>query len=141
MYYRFNTEERFFKPKVIAFDFLSLPKNVFIENGKLELFRIDSIVNNAEYNYKIHKVNSIYRNVNEINLPYILNEDLNRDEAELIDYFTLENSNETNQAILYLKNEIKSSIEAQVILLASWHSNDKKAFGITKVVLNVYVTN
>lgn len=71
--------------------------------------------------------------------PYILSPDLNRDEAELTDYFSLKYNNET--AILYLHNEIKSSVEAQVILLTSWHSHDEKKFGITYIILNIFVTN
>ena len=67
--------------------------------------------------------------------------DLNRDEAELTGYFTLKYDNSTKQAILYLNEEINSLVEAQVVLLTSWHSYDQKSFGITNIILNVYVTN
>lgn len=136
-----RSEERFSNAKIIAFDFISLPKNVYIEHGKpLELFRVDSNPD-ADYYYKINKVNSIYRNVNELNSPYIVKPDLNRDEAELTDHFSLEYNNKTKRATIFLTKEINSLVEAQVVLLTSWHSHDQKSFGITNVVLNIYVTN
>lgn len=140
LYYKLTTDEKFAKPRIIAMGFISLPKNVMVPNGRLELFRIDN-TSNADYNYKIHKVNSIFRNMNEIEIPYVLSPDLNKDEAELTNYFSLKYNNETKQAILYLTNEIKSPVEVQVIILTSWHSHDKKTFGITNIVLNIYVTN
>lgn len=140
LYYQLKSEEKFSHAKIIAFDFISLPKNVYIENGKLELFRIDNN-QDADYYYKINKVNSIYRNVNELAPPYIVRPDLNRDEAELSGHFSLKYNNATKQAILYLTDEINSLVEAQVVLLTSWHSYDKKNFGITNIILNIYVTN
>lgn len=80
--------------------------------------------------------------MNDIKLPYIVNSDLNKDEAELADYFSLGRNKETKQLIVYLKNDIKTSLEAQIIVLTSWHSKyDKKIFGITNIVLNLYITN
>ena len=141
LYYQLKSEEKFSHPKIIAFDFISLPKNVYIERGKsLELFRIDNNPD-ADHHYKINKVNSIYRNMNELDPPYIVRPDLNRDEADLTGHFSLKHDNSTKQAILYLTDEINSLVEAQVILLTSWHSYDKKSFGITNIVLNIYVTN
>lgn len=141
LYSQLRSEELFSTAKIIAFEFISLPKNVYIEPGKpLELFRIDQSPD-ADYNYKIHKVNSIHRNVNELDSPYIVKPDLNGDQAELFDHFSLQLNNRTKQATLFLNKEINSLAEAQVVLLASWHSHDHKNFGITYVVLNIYVTN
>lgn len=119
-----------------------MPKDGYFSGNKLELFLIKSLGNTTDYNYKINKVNSVYRKINEVELPYKVPTDLNRDEASLREYFKLETDNENKQAIVYLENEIKADIEAQVILLTSWHSTeDRKKFGISHIILNIYISN